>query len=272
MLNKIISTANAFRYALTEPLKLKLARRKWKYKYNPLISVYIPTYNRAELLLERGLDSVLKQTYRNFEIHIINDGGIYNIWLYNHPKVWVHHLPDRKHLKDKKDEWLLGPTRAANYALNQCKGDWIARNDDDDIWTPNHLEKLLRFAQRCDFEFVSASQEWQYPDRTERKTWQDDMGIMERIGGIQTTLYRAYLKCFKFNKHCWRKNWNRNNDIDLPLRMYQAGVRMGFLDEIVTRVLPRPNETEIGLKAMEGKENEVLHEVLDARHKTENNL
>ena len=164
-------------------------------------------------------------------------------------RISFYPLMPRKHLEGK-DEWLLGPTRAANYALSQCKGDWIARNDDDDIWTPDHLEKLLRFAQQGNFEFVSASQEWQYPDRTERKTWQDDMGIIERIGGIQTTLYRSYLKCFKFNKHCWRKSWNRNNDIDLPLRMYQAGVRMGFLDEIVTRVLPRPSETEIGLKAL----------------------
>lgn len=235
MPNKIISSLNALWYAATEPLKLKLARRKWEYKYNPLISVYIPTLNRPRILWERGLKSVLDQTYKNIEIIIADD------------RLFPQSRP-----KDKKDNWLLGPTYVANVALKACKGDWIARNDDDDIWTPDHLEKLLRFAQQNDYEFVSASQEWQYPDRTERKTWQDDMGIMGKIGGIQTTLYRSYLKCFKFNKHCWRKKWNANNDIDLPVRMYNAGVRMGFLDEVVTIVKPRPGETEIGLKAMKG--------------------
>jgi len=112
------------------------------------------------------------------------------------------------------------------------------------------LEKLLRFAQQNDYEYVTAAQRWEYPDRSEIKTWQDDMGIMEKIGGIQTSLYRSYLRFFKFNKHCWRKNWNRNNDLDMPLRMYKAGVRMGYLDEVVTIVRPRPGEKEIGLKAL----------------------
>ena len=257
--NKVISAVNSVRYTLTEPIKLNLARRNWQPKYNPLITIYIPTYNRPELLIERGLKSVLNQTYKNFELLVIDDGSDFGKpWLYVDERVWFHGLRPRKHLKNKKDDWLLGPTRAANYALSIASGDWIARNDDDDIWTPDHLEKLLRFAQQNDYEFVSASQEWRWNDgRKERKTWQDDMGILAKVGGIQTTLYRSYLKCFKFNKHCWRKSHNRNNDIDLPVRMYNAGVRMGFLDEVVTIVKPRPNETEIGLKAIiEGKKND----------------
>ena len=205
LLNRIISNLNSLRYALAEPVKLWYARKSWVDEYNPLISVYIPTYNRPELLVERGLKSVLNQTYKNFEVIIVDDGSDNSVPLYNDKRVLSAFLLKRKHLKDKKDEWLLGPTRAANYALTKCRGKWIARNDDDDIWTPDHLEKLLRFAQQGNYEFVSASQRWEYPDRTEIKTWQDDMGIAGKIGGIQTTLYRLYLKCLKFNKHCWRK-------------------------------------------------------------------
>jgi glycosyltransferase involved in cell wall biosynthesis len=153
--------------------------------------------------------------------------------------------------KDKKADWLLGPTYAANAALKKCKGRWIARNDDDDEWTPDHLERLLRFAQMNNYEYVSAAQKWIYPDGTiEIKTWQDDTGELNKFGGVQTSLFRAYLKFFKFDKNCWQKKWNANNDIDHPVRMSRAGVRMGFLDEIVTIVRPRPGETKIGLEAL----------------------
>ena len=232
-MNKIISAINSARYALTEPLLLRLARRKWEYKYNPLISVYIPTLNRPQLLIDRGLKSVLNQTYKNFEVIIADD------------RLFTKKRPTGK------DDWLLGPTYAANAAIAKCRGDWIARNDDDDEWTPDHLEKLLRFAQQNDYEYVTAAQRWVYPDREEIKTWQDDTGELNKFGGVQTSLFRSYLRFFKFNKHCWRKKWNRNNDIDHPVRMSRAGVRMGFLDEIVTIVKPRPGETEIGLSAIQ---------------------
>lgn len=241
---------------------LYLARRGWVQKQNPLVSVYIPTYNRPELLVERGIKSVLAQTYKNFELIVVDDGSDYfpSECLYDliDDRIKFFPLwPERK-LKNKKDRWLLGPTRAANYALSLCQGDWIARNDDDDIWTEDHLEKLLNFAVDNNYEYVTATQLWEVPAepgffRLVRKYWQDDMGILGKIGGIQTSLYRSYLKFFKFNKHCWRKKWNRNNDIDMPLRMYKAGVRMGYLDEIVTFVKVRPNETKIGLEAITGK-------------------
>ena len=45
------------------------------------------------------------------------------------------------------------------------------------------------------------------------------------------------------------KEWNKVNDIDLVLRIYHAGVKMGFLEEVVSYVLPRPGEESIGLDA-----------------------
>ena len=53
----------------------------------------------------------------------------------------------------------------------------------------------------------------------------------------------------KYNLNCWRKDWNQVWDIDLVLRIYNARVRMGFLDEVVAYVLPRPGEESIGLDA-----------------------
>ena len=53
----------------------------------------------------------------------------------------------------------------------------------------------------------------------------------------------------RYNIDCWRKKWNRVWDIDLSLRFYKAGVRMGFLEEVLSYILPRPGEKSVGLEA-----------------------
>ena len=191
MYSTIFSSLNSLRYTLTEPIKLRLARKGWK--DGPLVSVYIPTYNRPKLLVERGMASVLDQTYPNFELIIVNDGSLDGHTRENvlgrafyDRRVRYVYSPQRERLEGKNG-WLVGPTRPANRALSKCRGQWIARNDDDDEWTPDHLEKLLKFAREGNYEFVSAAQKWVYSDREEIKTWQDVMGITGKIGGIQTT-------------------------------------------------------------------------------------
>jgi hypothetical protein len=127
-----------------------------------------------------------------------------------------------------------------------AQGKWIARIDDDDIWTSDHIEALLTFAQKGKYEFVSAVYK---TERHGQKMIIDAKGDTPRIGGTQTWLYRSYLRFFKYNINCWRKSWNRVNDIDLQVRMHQAGVRMGFLNKVVAAVLPRPGEVTVGLEA-----------------------
>ena len=79
-----------------------------------------------------------------------------------------------------------------------------------------------------------------------------------KIGGVSTWLYRSYLKGMKYNLNCYRKEWNRVWDIDLALRIYHAGVKMGFLEEVVAFVLPRPGEDSIGLDAYKLTKNEKM--------------
>jgi glycosyltransferase involved in cell wall biosynthesis len=250
MLNKLITFCNDLRYKLTEPVMLRLARLGWRDENEPLISIYVPTLNRPKLLIERCVKSILAQTYENWELIIIDDGsdvGYAGDPAFWNKRIYFRCLPPRKHPKSKKADWLLGPTRASNYALKLCSGKWIARNDDDDVWSPDHLEVLLKFAQKGNYEFVYGAYE---EERHNKKKVID----AKWPPAIQTTLYRNYLKLFKFNKHCWRKEWDRNNDIDLPVRMRNAGVRMGFLNKVVTYVYPRPGEDTIGWEAVREKE------------------
>jgi len=262
--DKIISGLNSFRYSLAEPIKLKIARLKYEQIYKnpkekPLVSIYIPTYNRAQLLIDRAVSSVLKQTYKNLELIIVGDHCTDNteelVSKIDDPRVKFINLPKReKRYPDNVEvHWLAGPVVPANKALGMVKGKWIARIDDDDIWTSDHIESLLKFAQKNDYEFVSASY---VAERHDKRIIVDVKDDKPRIGGTQTWLYRSYLKFFKYNINCWRKSWNRVNDIDLQVRMHKAGVRMGFLDKVVAEVLPRPGENTVGLEAYKITENE----------------
>ncbi len=234
---------------------------------NPLISVYTPTYNRAEILLARAIPSVLSQTYKNFEYIIVGDCCDDKTTAYisqiKDRRIKFYNLEKRvrRYPPTLENHWLVGPVVATNYALSQVAGKWIARIDDDDTWSVDHLQVLLNLARENDYEFVSSQYlEERFDEKriidgvrinseyyTRRKNNHPDLG--PKMGSTITWLYRSYLKFFKYNINCWRKTWNRNNDIDLSLRLYQAGVRMGFLDQVTAYVLPRPGEKSVGKEA-----------------------
>lgn len=216
----------------------------------PLISVLIPTHNRVKLLTERCLPSVQAQTYRNFEVivaaHGCTDGTELKAakefirWARQYKIVSVPRV--KTYPPTVENHWFAGPVAPLNAALGYAGGLWLARIDDDDVWTPDHLESLLHFAQAGDYEFVSSAY------RTHERTIAHDGGTPP-IGGTQTWLWRSYLSFFRWNPDCWRRSRHAVNDTDLADRFRKAGVRIGWLDKVTAEVSPRPGETDVGLKA-----------------------
>lgn len=273
--DKVISTLNTGRYSLTEPLLLRIARARYASLYhgscaeNPLVTVYIATYNRGELLVQRAVPSVLEQTYSNFELWIIGDCCTDDteelVSQINDPRIRFFNLPARvaRYPDRVENHWFAGSVVPSNRAFELARGKWIARIDDDDVWTADHIESLLRFAQEGLYEFVSG----QHIEERHGKIRVDSgiglrdpyftcrnepvRGNYPKIGAHSTYFYRSYLRYFKYNLNCWRKSWNRVSDIDLALRMFRSGVRMGFLEKPVLNIVPRPGETGTGREAYE---------------------
>ncbi len=282
LIDRLICGYNGARYGIIEPVDLRLKRLINEHSYNnseanPLISVYTPTYNRGSLLIQRALPSVLAQTYKNFEYIIVGDCCTDNtaelVAKINNPRIRFYNLPKRgyRYPPTVENHWLAGPVVPANKALQMVKGKWIARIDDDDVWTPDHLEELLRFAQAGNYEFVSAQS---YEERFGKRSISDGhvaqssyyrvnnpvKGEVTRIGGTATWLYRSYCKFFKYNINCWRKGWNRVNDVDLVIRMFKADVRMGFLAKPLAWNLARPGEQAVGFDAYQiSKDDKLRH-------------
>jgi GT2 family glycosyltransferase len=137
-------------------------------------------------------------------------------------------------------------------------GQWIARIDDDDIWTTDHLEVLLNYAQEKKYEFVSG--QYEKEEYGERKIFEGvraadyysykkkAKGEGPMIGATSTWLYRSYLKFIRYNINCWRKNWNRVNDADFGNRLLKSSVRMGYVPRVLAYILPRPGEDQVGSK------------------------
>lgn len=255
--DKIVRTARMLYYGATEPVRLRMARllheRDYATKDSPLVTIMLPSYKRGKLLVERTLPSLLNQTYTNIEVVVVGDIGVDDTgeWMkkITDPRVRYVEIPHyTKYPKYIKARWHVGGIPPRNHGLNIARGKWIAETDDDDIFTPDHIEALLRFAQEGNFEFVSGCYE---RERYGKRDIVDAKGEHPRIGGIETILYRSYLKLFKYNIDAWRKEYNRPQEIDRQLRMYAAGARIGFLEKVVTYVLPLPGAETVGLDALE---------------------
>lgn len=106
----------------------------------PLVSVLMPVYN-AQAYIKEAIDSILNQTYTNFEFIIINDGS-----LDNSVDIIRHYADPRIVFIDNQDN--KGLVTVLNHGLDIAKGKYIARMDADDISLPNRLEKQVSFMER----------------------------------------------------------------------------------------------------------------------------
>lgn len=101
----------------------------------PFISVIIPSYNRASFL-KKAIASVLNQTYKDFEIIVIDDGSTDDS-----QEIIESEFSDfRLRYFKKMNE---GASAARNYAFQYVTGEWIAFLDSDDFWRPCKLARSL---------------------------------------------------------------------------------------------------------------------------------
>ncbi len=105
----------------------------------PLVSVIVPTYNRPDSLGE-ALDSIAKQTFRNIEVIVVNDGGcdVQNVIEAASENINIKYLC---HHNNK------GLPAARNTGIRKAQGKYITYLDDDDMLYPAHIQTLAHFLE-----------------------------------------------------------------------------------------------------------------------------
>lgn len=98
-----------------------------------MFSVVIPLFNK-EIEIQKTLNSVINQTYKDFEVIIVNDGSTDKS-----EEAVSKFNDDRIKLINQSNK---GVSEARNRGIKEAKNDWIAFLDADDLWQPNHLTVL----------------------------------------------------------------------------------------------------------------------------------
>ena len=97
---------------------------------SPKVSVIVPTYNRADLL-ERALNSIVSQTYQDFELIVVDDGST------DKTSKVMKSFPKAQYLYIKKNS---GVSKARNVGLASAKGELICFLDSDDLWNEKKIQ------------------------------------------------------------------------------------------------------------------------------------
>src|SRR3990167_5227886 len=109
---------------------------------SPLVSIILPTHNRSSLI-GGSIESVLSQTFRDFELVVVNDGSTDN----------TRKVVDDFSMRDFRvrqvvNKTNLGLVGSLNKGVENAKGKYIARIDDDDRWCDKEkLEKQITFLE-----------------------------------------------------------------------------------------------------------------------------
>jgi glycosyltransferase involved in cell wall biosynthesis len=199
------------------------------------------TYNRNDKLFSRSVPSVLRQTYQDFEVHIVADGMVGDqldeleerMAALNDPRVRLWHIPRQTYPEDPGQKWCVLGLNARNHALDHASGDWVAPLDDDDEWTDNHIELLLSAVINGRMDFAYGKSKYHWPDGRNQYagSWPPGMGAF--CDGAQ--LYRNGMG-YRYDPACIERGLPE--DGDMWIRMVAGGVRFTFVPDLVHHYYP----------------------------------
>lgn len=171
-------------------------------KNKPLISIIMPSFN-SEKFIDQAIRSIQNQTYRNWELFIIDDCS----------QDQTIQIVQKFTVDDKRIELLVldenqGAAVARNTGLRQASGKYIAFLDSDDRWLPEKLEKQLNFMERKKIAFSFTSYEFIQENI-------DDKKKIVRVKELMT--YKDVLKDTRIGTLTVMINRDLTGDFSMPL-------------------------------------------------------
>ncbi len=117
----------------------------------PKVSIIMPAYNEEKHIAE-AIESVIKQTYQDWELLIINDGSVDNT-----RTIAQQYAAEDQRIVLIDNEKNMGVVRTRNNGIDQMTGRYLAFLDSDDCWYPHKLETQIKVLENKGYPFVFSS-------------------------------------------------------------------------------------------------------------------
>jgi len=221
----------------------------------PEISIILPVYN-GELYLSKSIESILNQTFDNFEFIIINDGSTDNSL-----KIIKHYanLDSRIILISRDNKGLI---YTLNEGIEKSKSEYIVRMDQDDVSLKNRLELQYRFVRNNALDICGG--DYAVIDRndnvlnTYRLPKKDFEILLNLASGVPFPHPSVMMRKSFLNSSGLKYGgggYCQAEDLDLWLKMYNKGAKFGNVNSILleyrilTNSMSRVNKREIALES-----------------------
>ena len=203
----------------------------------PLVSVIIPTYNREDTI-ERSINSVLRQTYSNLEVIVVDDCST------DSTEKIVLSIKDGR-VKYYKLTQNSKACFARNYGFEHSKGELIALHDSDDVWYKEKLEKQITHLLSNDYDLVFCNinhfhQDGRAVKFPNSKVVIDDNFVYNEIAdnvisSITILMKRDVFSCVRFDTKL-----KRFQDWDCAIRIVER-FKVGYLNETLADAFLQDN-------------------------------
>ncbi len=216
---------------------------------NKFFSVIIPTYNRKDFL-ERSINSVLNQSFKDYELLVVDDGSSDGT---------------KEYLEKKGISFLsvgeqgvpVGVSKARNVGVSQTKGEWICFLDSDDEWLEDKLEKQHQFIlENPEFKLVHGEERWvRNGVRVNQMKKHQKGGGDQFFRSLELCVISPSTVCLKrelYDLHKgFREDFSVCEDYDLWLKI-TSSEKIGFIeDELIIKYGGHEDQLSRKFKAMD---------------------
>lgn len=195
-----------------------------------MISVIMSTHNRSNTL-KRAIDSILNQTYTDYEFIICNDNSSDNT-----NEILAYYESEYNNIKVITNEINLGLQKSLNKCIKESSGQYIARMDDDDYSYPNRFEEELSFMEKNNLDFVGSNIDF-YSEKNGKYGYKEYIefpskkDLLTECCFAHPTMIIKSSVLIENNGYSEEKKHIRVEDYELWFRLYRNGFNGGNIQE-----------------------------------------